>query len=55
MSMHFKFSRGFGACQAVRSVVHCCCSNTHSADLLLEQHRPIQPNMGHVPDDTGGL
>jgi|HubBroStandDraft_1064217.scaffolds.fasta_scaffold19084_3 hypothetical protein len=37
MSKNFKFSRGYGECQAVQSIAVCCCSNTNSAELVLEQ------------------
>jgi hypothetical protein len=37
MSMNFTFSRGYGEYQAVQSIGVCCCSNTHSAEVLLEQ------------------
>jgi ribosome modulation factor len=37
MSMNFKFSRGYGECQAVQSIEMCCYSNINSAEVLLEQ------------------
>jgi hypothetical protein len=55
MSMNFKFSRGYGECQLLRSVVVCCYSNTGSADVLLEQQWAAAGVMGHMPHDTGGL
>jgi hypothetical protein len=41
MSMNFKFSRGYGQCQAVQSVGGCCYSNTKSAEVVLEQQWAI--------------
>jgi hypothetical protein len=35
--MNFTFSRGYGEYQAVQSIGMCCCSNTNSAEVLLEQ------------------
>jgi hypothetical protein len=55
MSMNFKFSRDYGECQAVQSIGVCCCSNTYSADVLLEQQGALAGLMEHMPDDTGGL
>jgi hypothetical protein len=55
MSMNFKFSRGYGRCQAVQSIGGCCYSNTNSAEVVLEQHRATARSMGHMPDNTGGL
>lgn len=55
MSMNFKFSRGYGECQAVQSTVVCCYSNTDSAEVVLEQQWVTPRSMGHMPDGTGGL
>ena len=55
MSMNFTFSRGYGEYQAVQSIGVCCCSNTHSAEVLLEQQWQAPVGLGHMPDDTGGL
>jgi hypothetical protein len=55
MSMNFKFSRGYGECQLIRSVAVCCSSNTGSAEVLLEHQRAAAGVMGYMPDDTGGL
>ena len=41
MSMNFKFSRGYGECQAVQSVGGCCYSNTKSAEVVLEKQWAI--------------
>ena len=47
MSMNFKFSRGYGECQAVQSVGGCCYSNTKSAEVVLEQQeRATAPRYG---------
>jgi hypothetical protein len=39
MSMNFRFSRGYGQCQAVQAIGMCCYSNTSSAEVLLKQQR----------------
>ena len=44
MSMNFKFSRGYGECQAVQSVGGCCYSNTKSAEVVLEQQWATAPS-----------
>jgi hypothetical protein len=55
MYMNFKFSRGYGACRAIQSIVVCCCSNTNSTEVLLEQQWQACGVRGHIPDATGGL
>jgi hypothetical protein len=54
MSMNFKFSRGYGECQAVQPIRVCCHSNTNSAEVLLEQQWATARSVGYTPDDTGG-
>jgi hypothetical protein len=53
--MNFKFSRGYGECQAVQSTGVCCYSNTNSTQVLLEQQRHALGVPAQMPDDTGGL
>jgi hypothetical protein len=55
MSMNFKFSRGYGEYQAVQHIRMCCYSNTHSAELLLQQQCATAENTGHISNDMGGL
>jgi hypothetical protein len=55
MSMNFKFSRSYGVSPAVQAVAMCCSSNTHSADVLQQQHRVTVRSMERHADDTGGL
>ena len=56
MFMNFKFSHGYGEYQPVQSVGVCCYSNTHSAEVLLEQQWATSRSMGpHARRHTGGL
>jgi hypothetical protein len=44
--MNFKFSRGYGECQAVHSIGVCCYGNTNSAEVVLEQQWATSRSMG---------
>ena len=46
MSMNFKFSGGYGECQAVPAIGVCCCSNTNSAEVLLQQQQATVRSIG---------
>ena len=52
MFMKLRFSRGYTEYPAVQSIGVCCCSNTNSAEVLLEQQ---WTTAGPHADDTGGL
>ena len=55
MSMNFRFSRGYGECPAVQQVAWCCCSNTDSADMLLQQQQATVRSTIGMAGYTGGL
>jgi hypothetical protein len=55
MSMNFRFSGGYGECQVFRSGALCCCSNSGSAGVLLEQQWAALRASGRMPDDIGGM
>jgi hypothetical protein len=54
MFMNFRFSRGYGKCQAIQAIVMCCYSNTYSAEVLLGQQWATAPSTGHMPNNNGG-
>jgi hypothetical protein len=55
MSMNFKFPRGYGGYQGVQPGRVCCYSNTHSADVLLQQQPAMAHSVGRMSDGAGGL
>ena len=55
MSMNFKFSRVYSQCQRVKASVVCCCSNSGSAEVLLEQQRKPSRSWVDMPHYTGGI
>jgi hypothetical protein len=48
MSMNFKFSGGYWEYQVVQAIGMCCCSNTSSADVLLQQQATVRSMERHT-------